>query len=324
MENAGPRFQQAFIDEPLLERLRVSATDSLSDPEVRDKCRVLFRQWANTYRGVRGLERIVALEKQLPKRKKQPNQQTSRVLRETEREAQQDRFDYDVSLPSSEYASQQLRSPTTPGSSSLSPSSPTKVTKSRRDRKNSRLPKPFNLEREKPQLLQAIASSSVASTNLLNTLKHINRERERVSENEEALSRFETCKLLRRQMLRYIQNIESEQWLGSLIHANDELVNALMSFEVLDKSVDDDSDSEDAIDGIGVSQENEKVSKIATSGFAGLTIDNSNTNGKMKAQDSDNESDDDNNGEDDGEEDNPFADHNAVDTPKEERPELAW
>ena len=58
------------------------------------------------------------------------------------------------------------------------------------------------------------------------------------------MSRFETCKRIRRQILRYIQLVESDQYLGSLLSANDELVKALMNFEIMDKSIDDDSDSE--------------------------------------------------------------------------------
>lgn len=94
-------------------------------------------------------------------------------------------------------------------------------------------------------MLSAIAQSSIASTNLLNSMRHLNRETERVSENAECLKRFETCKALRRQILRYIQLVESEQWIGSLLNANDDLVKALIAFEVADKSVDDDSDSDE-------------------------------------------------------------------------------
>ena len=106
-----------------------------------------------------------------------------------------------------------------------------------------------------------IAESSVASTNLLNALRLINREREQISENENAVHHFDS-KLLRRKILRYvsltlsmnqelanmsyqIQHVESEQWLGALLHANDELVTALMTFEQLDSSIDADSDSDD-------------------------------------------------------------------------------
>jgi hypothetical protein len=78
----------------------------------------------------------------------------------------------------------------------------------------------------------------------MNGLQLINREVQRVSENTEVMQRFETCKLLRRQILRYIQLVESDQYIGSLLSANDELVKALMAFEIMDKSIDDDSDSD--------------------------------------------------------------------------------
>lgn len=39
--------------------------------------------------------------------------------------------------------------------------------------------------------------------------------------------------------------MNSEHWLGALLHANDELVTALMTFEQLDRSIESDSDSDD-------------------------------------------------------------------------------
>jgi len=92
-----------------------------------------------------------------------------------------------------------------------------------------------------------IAESSLASINLLNALQRINREQEQVSENQICLAQFEKCKLLRRHVLRYIQHVETEEWLGALIQANDQLVTALMTFEQLDRSIDADSDSDDEL-----------------------------------------------------------------------------
>jgi hypothetical protein len=112
----------------------------------------------------------------------------------------------------------------------------------KRDKKNKN--KAFNLEKEKHTVMETIASASVASTSLANALQLINREQQRVSENPEVKSRFETCKRIRRQILRYIQLVESDEYLGSLLRANDELVQALMNYEIMDKSIDDDSDSE--------------------------------------------------------------------------------
>lgn len=61
IQNAGPRFQRTFIDEPLLERLRVCGTSDLSDQEVRAKCKVLFAGWAREYSKTPGLEGIAGL-----------------------------------------------------------------------------------------------------------------------------------------------------------------------------------------------------------------------------------------------------------------------
>lgn len=253
IQNAGSRFQRTFADEPLLERLRILPRDELVDAAVRQKCNILFRQWAVAYKNKPGLEGIASLYKQVPKAKRAPDQSKSKVLRETERDAQRD-----SSPPSSPFGDPE-EPPAKPARTELSPSSSRTPQPQRpitlaststgsssplfkRDKKGKL--KPFSIEKEKTQMLETIAQASVASTNLLNALKLINRENEQVSQNREVLTRFERCKSLRRSVLRYIQLVESEQWLGSLISANDELVKALMAFEIMDKSVEDDSDSD--------------------------------------------------------------------------------
>ena len=277
----------------------------------------------------------MALQKQLPKRKKPVTQAQSKVLQETEREANEDPFgsteDEFISGESSSMAPPSL----TPKGSAAAKITPTpkyqsKKLKPDKHGKKSR-PRTFNLEKEKPQLLQTIASSSVASTNLMNALKLLNREKLRVSEHAETVNRFETCKALRRQILRYIQHIESEQWLGSLINANDSLVEALMAYEILDKSVDDDSDSEeqdwseDEEPAKPTRPESDKE-KDTQEAFSKLNIRTKPSqqhptmllNGKggvRHAEDDDSEEED---------EDDPFADSNAVHTPKSERPGMTW
>jgi len=249
IQNAGSRFQKNFADEPLLERLRLLAKDEMVDREVRDKVNVLFRQWAVAYKGTPGLERIATLYRELPRtRRPQPHQ--SRIVRENEAEAERENAS---SPPSSPPATRRSPPPAQfPQASSstgrtvalgTAPTpSPSLFKKDKKDKKGK--VKPFNLEKEKGQLLETIASASVAGNNLMNSLQLINREVQRVSENPEVMNRFETCKLLRRQILRYIQLVESDQYIGSLLSANDELVKALMAFEIMDKSIDDDSDSD--------------------------------------------------------------------------------
>lgn len=357
IQNAGARFQKTFADEPLLERLRVAATDPLSDAEVKAKCAVLFRQWAVAYKSTQGLDRIASLYKQLPQRKKPLRQDQSKVIRETEVDAEHESEEESGHKLSSSVGGGSLRSPISPTSSttsshtrtaSLTPAVPLgpvvqpvqKYDKYGKKIKNkpSKAPKPFNLEKEKPQLLQTIAGSSVATTNLMNAMKLINRENKRVSEDKEVMSRFETCKALRRQVLRYIQQVESEQWLGTLINANDELVNALITFEVLDKSVDDDSDSEDEFNenarssSKGMGHDHDVVQK----GLSGLSLGSGSrpeqpprpgfnipmppANGKGRIQEEEEVEDD----VEEEDENDPFADRNAVYTPHIEKGSMTW
>ncbi|KAL8418818.1 hypothetical protein RB594_002142 [Gaeumannomyces avenae] len=251
IQNAGPRFQRAFADEPLLERLRFCGTSELSDPEVKKKCSVLFRSWAAEYGKTPGLEGVSKLYKQLPRRKQAVTQDRSAVLRETEQNPFQPGEDANTAKSSG--------SPTGhAGSSSAGGSHMTgriesfshfgskdKKKKDKDKDKGKKAPRPFDLAAEQDQMKTTIAESSIAATNLQNALQTINRERERISENEAAVRHFEACKQLRRKILRYIHHVESEEWLGSLLHANDELITALMTFEQLDRSIDADSDSDD-------------------------------------------------------------------------------
>ncbi|CAI6332207.1 unnamed protein product [Periconia digitata] len=315
IQNAGTRFQKSFADEPLLERLRLLAKDNMIDEDVRKKVNVLFRQWAVAYKSTSGLERIANLHKELPRtRRPQPHQ--SRVVRENEAEAERER-ESAASPPASPRTARRPSPPSHfPAASTSSgrtvavgtaPTSSSLFKKDKKDKKNRG--KPFNLEKEKGQLLETIAAATVASTNLLNGLQLINREVQRVSENAEVMQRFETCKQLRRQILRYIQLVESDQYLGSLLSANDELVKGLMAFEIMDKSIDDDSDSDE---------------EQAASSMAGLSVDETPPPrparptsipmppaGKQPVT------------EPEEEEDDPFGDSHAVKTPYE-RNEPTW
>ncbi|KAG9254659.1 uncharacterized protein F5Z01DRAFT_86106 [Emericellopsis atlantica] len=254
IQNAGPRFQRAFADEPLLERLRVCGTSDLSDPDVRKKCRELFREWS-AFKDTPGLQKIAALHRELPKKKVAVTQERSKVIRETEanpfgdeeeeaaREAAQQKASASgpSHKPSSSTASAVAMQKAGAGSSFFSSSKDKKKDKSKGKRK------PFNLEAEKPQMKAVIADASISSTNLLNTLQTINRETERISDNPSAVEKFEACKQLRRRVLRYIHHVEDEHFLGSLLNANDALVHALMSFEQMDNAIDADSDSDDEL-----------------------------------------------------------------------------
>ncbi|OJJ45302.1 hypothetical protein ASPZODRAFT_133946 [Penicilliopsis zonata CBS 506.65] len=314
IQNAGDRFLREFADETLLERLRIAATDPISDPLVKQKCKELFGQWAVSYKNTHGMEQIAALYKQLPKRKQPANLAKAKVLRDAG-ESSELPLGHSVSISAGDGPATVLSSPKHKYSSSKSK----KKEKKTHERK-------FSLDKERPEILQSLASCSVASTNLLNALKLVNRETKRVSEDAEVINRFETCKKLRHQILRYIQHIESEEFLGSLIHANEELVTALTAFEVLDKSVDYDSDSDqDVLEGKWPYREQdirESFSGLAVNPPkpprpprpANLSISSLASRHRVYPSDSESESE-----EEDDDENNPFGDRNEIHVDQHQR-----
>jgi len=107
-------------------------------------------------------------------------------------------------------------------------------------------------------------------------------------------------------------------------------VTALMAFEVLDKSVEDDSDSEgDWEDGPSASNGESAGLRNTQEPFDRLHLRTANarkappvpTNGKGKVGYADDEEDEEEELED---ENDPFADRNEVHTPKGERPGMTW
>lgn len=332
IQNAGSNFQRAFADEPLLERLRVCGTSGLSDAAVRNKATELFREWSQ-YANTPGLERVARLYRELPKRKVTVTQDKSKAIRDTENpfgdddEPEPDRGSRPGPEPtsSSARASQQTDQDKKKKKKDIKP----RFGSSRRS---------FSLEAEKESIKSVIAEASIESTNLMNSLQSINRERQRISENRGAMQHFDACKQLRRRILRYIHLVDSEQWLGSLLHANDELVHALMSFEQLDRSIDADSDSDDELaeqahlyrmnTGTHRSAANPATPSARSLELAGLTLNSSPKPApppvprapqpahgprvdqlKMPKQEED---------------DDPFSDKNVVGTPPLEREEPRW
>lgn len=329
IQNAGSRFQRTFADEPLLERLRILVRDEVVEAQVRKKAKVLFVQWASEYKKTPGLERIASLYQELPRSSK-PQAARQKVLREGEAEADSEPptppTKPKTRTPSTSFSAPPI-SPHRPVSlSSPSTSFSAKLSKMKKDRQG----KPFSLSKEKENMTTCIANSSIASTNLLNGLQLINRESERVSENREVLRRFELCKSLRREILRYIQHVESDEWIGSLVNANDELVKALTAFEIMDKSVSDDSDS-DAWENVDPKTRNARAPSQASiiPAMSGLSMASEPPvkpprpsapvpGPSSRLNDSEGEEDD------DDDEDNPFGDRNATSTPSTELQGMRW
>ncbi|CED84325.1 Cytosolic sorting protein GGA2/TOM1 [Phaffia rhodozyma] len=101
---------------------------------------------------------------------------------------------------------------------------------------------PFNFEKEKPIILQTVASASQAANNLINAIRLVNRETESITENSRVQKYLEESKLLRRKVIRYIQLVEDEEYIGTLLSTNESIITALQLYDKMSKPASQDSD----------------------------------------------------------------------------------
>ncbi|WVR07700.1 hypothetical protein IAU60_004742 [Kwoniella sp. DSM 27419] len=104
---------------------------------------------------------------------------------------------------------------------------------------------PFNFQREKPQIMVAVANAIQCANNLVNSCRHIDRSVENVLENPKVQDNLDKAKNARRAIIRYIQVVTDEEFVGTLLEANEKIVEAIQLYDRLSKPAVLDSDSED-------------------------------------------------------------------------------
>ncbi|KAK8853196.1 hypothetical protein IAR55_003898 [Kwoniella newhampshirensis] len=104
---------------------------------------------------------------------------------------------------------------------------------------------PFNFEREKPAIMVAVANAIQCANNLVNSCRLVNREVENVFESPKVQDNLDKAKAARRAIIRYIQVVTNEEFVGTLLDANERIVEAIQLYDRMSKPAVLDSDSED-------------------------------------------------------------------------------
>ncbi|WWC64596.1 uncharacterized protein I303_107207 [Kwoniella dejecticola CBS 10117] len=104
---------------------------------------------------------------------------------------------------------------------------------------------PFDFQKEKPQVMVSIANAIQCANNLVNSCRHIDRSVESVLESPKVQDNLDKAKAARRPIIRYIQLVTDEEFVGTLLDANEKIVEAIQLYDRLSKPAVLDSDSED-------------------------------------------------------------------------------
>lgn len=105
----------------------------------------------------------------------------------------------------------------------------------------------FDFEREKPKVMVSVANAIQCANNLVNscrvscmawigkgirlTFQHINREHESLTESPKVQDNLDKAKAARRVIIRYIQLVQEEEYVGTLLDANEKVVEAIQLYD---------------------------------------------------------------------------------------------
>ncbi|KAI7860829.1 hypothetical protein BDC45DRAFT_6279 [Circinella umbellata] len=95
----------------------------------------------------------------------------------------------------------------------------------------------FNLEQAKPKIIQEVALANQNVNNLINALKFINTSEDRWEIDLQHDARLQDyrkrCEESKKKIVRYARLVEDEEWIGTLLATNEELLKALELYETL-------------------------------------------------------------------------------------------
>lgn len=95
----------------------------------------------------------------------------------------------------------------------------------------------FNFEKAKPRIIEEIAIANQNSNNLSNALKLINTSEERWEidlQHDKRLQEYrDKCEESKKKIVRYARLVENEEWIGTLLATNEDLLKTLDMYDVM-------------------------------------------------------------------------------------------
>jgi len=211
VENCGQKFHSSFADGHLTDALRNLAIDSTTDPKVRKKVLAVLASWSKRYKDDPSASGIAGLYRQVkPTESSRRSEIDREAMAERERESEQRRRDKEKSKRKAKEKRSKMATSQTAA-----------------------LRKQFDFEQEKPQVLTSIANASSAANNLVNAITLVNTENDSLLTNERVQECLTRAKQTRKIIVRYIQLVEDEEIIGTLIDANERIIAALQSYDKL-------------------------------------------------------------------------------------------
>ncbi|KAJ7631181.1 hypothetical protein FB45DRAFT_559037 [Roridomyces roridus] len=232
VENCGHKFQTTFADGQLTDALKHLANDSFTDKKVKKKLLLVLASWHDQFKSDPSMSIVAGLYKQPKPTQHSQNLNTmglpdpEALDREAKRKAA--KLEKEQAKEKERLAELERR-------------------RLEKERKNRPKRAPFDFEKERPMVLASILEASQASSNLVNAITLVNQEKDSLLTNERVQECLAKAKQARKPVVRYIQLVENEELIGTLIETNDRIITAL---EMYDKMSSPTAEPEDEAGGV--------------------------------------------------------------------------
>ncbi|KAH8551383.1 hypothetical protein BGW37DRAFT_39248 [Umbelopsis sp. PMI_123] len=251
MENSNQRFhRQLTANDKMRERIEIIITSPSEDLELRKELVSLLGTWSAKYKDEPGMRTIADLYELgrsklgLGSARRQKSRSVSRPPQSPSSPGPATSNIIDVSddIPPQQPARPIQHPPPTKEQKrrSLPPSKPAAAkTKPRSNTVNSpqQSGSRFNFATAKPKIIEQIALANQNCNNLMNALKLINTEEERweveLQHDARIQEYVEKCEESRKKIVRYTRLVEDEDWIGTLLATNEDLLKALQAYEMM-------------------------------------------------------------------------------------------
>ncbi|KAF8632956.1 hypothetical protein AX15_001558 [Amanita polypyramis BW_CC] len=211
VENAGPKFHAAFSDDQIVDAFKQLNFDSQTDKRVKKKLIMVLASWRDQYRADPSMSLFAGLYRQCKGDSRVQSPPAELIQPDTAKEEKK-KAKEDAKRREKMEREERRK-------------------KEEEERRKSSARVPFNLEKERPKVLSSIAEASQASSNLANAIMLINTETERIQESARVQDYLTKAKQARKALVRYIQLVEDEDLIGTLIETNDRLIAALQLYD---------------------------------------------------------------------------------------------
>ncbi|KIY51251.1 hypothetical protein FISHEDRAFT_37537 [Fistulina hepatica ATCC 64428] len=260
VENCGHTFQTSFADGQLTDAFKHLATDPHTDKKVKRKLLLVLASWHEQFKGDPSMSAVTGLYKQCRPYDSYVISDAQRAAAEREQKEREERAKEKQKEKEEKEEARKRAKKEKQVRQSEDVARKVDAEKKRKA-KGTRLKRPpFSFEQEKPKVLSSIAEASQASSNLVNamTVSLVNIETDTLQSNARVQECLEKAKLTRKQVVRYIQLVENEELIGTLIETNDRIISALEMYDKLAASHEEgegkDADAAAVTEGVAVAK----------------------------------------------------------------------